>query len=150
MDIRSPPRWLVLVAVGLAIGGLALAPLGDVIDTARVAAPWVVVGLLVSEGLFIAGLGTMIVATGSRLPSNPFRWRAQLLDALKGALHTKVFWLGFWVNLVGAVGTAVIGAAAVFIVLPPLGYGLLIVPALDLFATVVIRSAVVSLDKGPS
>jgi hypothetical protein len=55
-----------------------------------------------------------------------------------------LFWLGFWVNSLGAVGSAVIMSIGLIFYLPLESYGLLGIAFADLATTIVIRKAMLS------
>ena len=81
--------------------------------------PWIGVGILISESLFIIGLGMMALEAGHELGKNPFFWRKKLRHVVSRMVRTKLFWLGFWINAIGAVGTAVIVSIGIIKTLPP-------------------------------
>ena len=131
------------VLVALSVLSLVFSPLGPVIERVREVGPWVALGLLISEALFIAGLAVMAWSVGVRLGPNPLRWRERLSEVLASLDRSPMFWTGLVANTVGAVGTAVVLGWAVVAGLPVSAWGLLVLPLADLSLTVAVRAAVV-------
>lgn len=123
---------------------LALSPLGSLIDRVREIGPWVGLGLLVSEVLFVAGLAIMAWSVGVRMGFNPLRWRDRVEVVLASLDRSVTFWFGLAINTVGAAGTALVIVAAVLGGLPLSAWGLLLLPLADLSLTVAVRAAVVN------
>lgn len=132
--------WLL---AGLSLASLVFSPLGPLIERAREVGPWVGLGLVVSEALFILGLAVMAWSVGVRMGLNPLRWRDRWATVLARLDRSPMFWLGLIVNTVGAVGTAVVLGGAVLTGLPRSAWGLLVLPVADLSLTVAVRTAVV-------
>ena len=107
-------------------------------------APWLGVGLLATELMFVAGLATMALVTGVQLGLNPVRWRRRMPLVLASLRRTPWFWLGLAINSAGALGSALVVACAVVAGLPRSAWGLLIVPLFDLTLTVSIRTIAIS------
>ena len=152
---RTYALWLL---IALSVGSLVLSPLDETVDRVRRVAPWVGLGLVVSEALFVIGLAVMAWSVGIGLGPNPLRWR-QRFSAVIDSLHrTPVFWIGLAVNTVGAVGSAAVVVAGVVAGLPRSTWGLLVLPVADLGLTAAVRTAVVSgvrnrrsdLDRDPT
>lgn len=132
----------------LSIGSLIFAPLGPTIDRVKEVGPWVAIGLLVSEALFILGLAIMAATVGVKLGLNPLRWRGQF-DAILAKLdRTPLFWVGLALNTIGALGTGVVVLIATVVGLPPTAWGLLVLPLADLSLTAAVRAAVVGGVRG--
>lgn len=136
-------RFLFWSLIVLSIGSLLFAPLQPTIDRVKEVGPWVGLGLIVSEVLFIIGLVLMAAAAGVKLGRNPLAWRSRL-DTILGALsRTPLFWAGLVVNTIGAIGTGLVVLAAVLAGLPVSAWGLLVLPLADLGLTAAVRAAVV-------
>jgi len=141
---RRLTRYAFWALIGLSLASLALSPLGSLIDRVREIGPWVGLGLIVSEVLFVVGLAIMAWSVGVRMGSNPLRWRDRLETVLASLDRSSVFWVGLAINTVGAAGTAIVIVAAVLGGLPPSAWGLLLLPMADLSLTVAVRAAVVN------
>ncbi|MEM7338233.1 MAG: hypothetical protein AAF467_06280 [Actinomycetota bacterium] len=137
--------WLLIIG---SIGSLVLAPLGPTIDRVRSVGPWVGLGLIMSEVLFVIGLALMAGAMGISLGPNPLRWRSRLDTVLARLDRTPVFWVGLVINTIGALGTGVVLVAAVIGGLPLSAWGLLVLPAADISLTAAVRAAVVRGVRG--
>ena len=133
----------------LSVASLAFSPLGPLIDRAREVGPWVGLGLITSEVLFVLGLATMAWSVGIRMGANPLRWRDRLDMVLAQLDRSPVFWVGLAVNTIGAVGTAAVVVTAVVAGLPLSAWGLLVLPVADLSLTVAVRAAVVNGVRRP-
>ncbi len=137
--LRRAAFWgLVVVSIAL----LFLSPLDEVVEQVKDVAPWVGIGLVVSEVLFVAGLALIAAAVGVSLPRNPLVWRAQLPELLAKLDTTPLFWVGLVINSIGAIGTAVVLVVAIVRGLPVQSWGLLVLPFADLSLTVAIRASV--------
>ncbi|MEL6985213.1 MAG: hypothetical protein AAFO29_22465, partial [Actinomycetota bacterium] len=115
----------------VSVASLIFSPLGPLIDRIREVGPWVGLGLLVSEVLFIVGLAVMAWSVGVRLGANPLRWRDRLQDVLAQLDRSPSFWTGLAINTVGAVGTAVVVLGAIAAGLPLSAWGLMVLPLAD-------------------
>lgn len=138
--VRRVALWA-LIAVS--IGSLLFSPLESTIDRAKRVGPWVGLGLVVTEALFIFGLAVMAWSVGVRMGLNPLAWRARMDTVLARLNRSPLFWTGLAVNTVGAIGTGVVLVAAVVAGLPVSAWGLLVLPAVDLSLTAAVRTAVV-------
>ncbi|MFJ7078919.1 hypothetical protein [Streptomyces sp. NPDC098781] len=138
----SRNRWKIIFGVTATsiIVTLTLNPLAEVKQKVISTAPWVGAGILVSEIMFIGGLAMMASAVGMRV-GNPFRLKTSLAEICKRANRDLLFKAGFWINTVGAIGTAVVISIGVFLNLPPESYGILSFAVADLALTVAIRKA---------
>ena len=114
------------------------APFEQVIDGIVQILPWVGAGVIVSEVLFIGGLLVIASSIGLKI-KNPLKLRKEFIEILSACTGTKVFWLGFWMNAVGAVGTGVLLIAGIVIALPASSWGIAIMPLVDLLATIALR-----------
>ena len=142
-------RYVVWSLVALSVGSLVVSPLGPLIDRVREVGPWVGLGLIVSEALFLAGLAVMAWSVGVRMGPNPLRWRDRLEVVLASLNRSPPFWVGLVINTVGAAGTALVVAGAVLGGLPLSAWGLRVLPLADLSLTVAVRAAVVNGVRQP-
>lgn len=141
--VRKRVFWgvIALSAVWTIVG-----PLGDVIDQVAPKLPWIGALIGVSEALFTAGVLTMAAAMGLRVGFNPMRWwrlRGQIRDIAFLDHPNPLFWVGFWVNVVGAVGSGLIVTIAVLTTMPPLSWGLSLFGFADLSLTFIVRREIV-------
>lgn len=134
----------------LSIASLLFSPLGPLIDRVREVGPWVGLGLIVSEVLFVIGLAVMAWSVGVRLGSNPLRWRDRMQDVLAALDRSPTFWTGLIINTIGAVGTAVVVVGAIVAGLPLSAWGLMVLPLADVSLTVAVRAAVVNGVRRPT
>lgn len=132
--------WLL---AALSVASLVFSPLGPLVERAREVGPWVGLGLVVSEALFVLGLAVMAWSVGVRMGLNPLHWRDRWATVLARLDRSPLFWLGLVVNTIGAVGTAAVLGVAVLTGLPRSAWGLLVLPVADLSLTVAVRAAVV-------
>ncbi len=136
---RKVAFWGIVV---FSIISLVFSPFGKLKDEAIGSVWWLVGGALVTEILFILGLVIIAIAMGRKI-GNPIKLRKQWKQLLSAGFRSNLFWVGFWVNLVGSVGTTVVFGVGILTVLPIQSWGLTIIPAADLTATIVIRKAVI-------
>lgn len=134
----------------VSVASLIFSPLGPLIDRIREVGPWVGLGLLVSEVLFIIGLAVMAWSVGVRLGANPLRWRDRLQDILAQLDRSPSFWAGLTINTVGAVGTAVVVLGAIAAGLPLSAWGLMVLPLADVSLTIAVRAAVFNGVRQPT
>jgi hypothetical protein len=132
------------IAVALALAStvltLVMNPLGELKRRLFDVAPWTGVGVIVSETMFVGGIMMMAWAVGLRW-NNPLKLRKALTEICRRANGSRIFWLGFWVNSLGAIGSPVIISIGLIFYLPPESYGLLSIIFADLAVTIVIRKA---------
>ncbi len=135
------------LALGAAVASatltLTLNPLGEVTHEVVDAAPMVGIGIATSETMFVGGLAMMATAVGTKV-GNPLKLKERLPDICEKANDSKLFKAGFWVNTVGAVGSAAIISTGIIAELPPESYGMLSFAAADLAVTVAVRKAMLS------
>ena len=112
--------------------------------------PFFAAALAIGEICFVGGAVRVATSVGAWVKSNDDRWWVQLrrvrkdFRSLVGAsTATRRFRVGFVLNWCGAVISGLLGLVAVVVFLPPTGWGLVLVPVLDLVATFAWRSAVV-------
>jgi hypothetical protein len=136
-------RWKIVLAVTASsiIVTLTMNPLAEVQQQVVAAAPWTGVGIVASEVMFLGGLVMMASAVGVKV-GNPFRLKESLAKICKKANGSLLFKTGFWVNSLGAVGTAAAISIGVVSSLPLESYGILSFSVADLMLTVAIRKAI--------
>jgi len=99
----------------------------------------------VSELLFITGLLIMAITVGHDIGVNPFKWRRHINQVMKKVAIDKFFWVGFWINFAGALGTGMVFTIVTILLLPPQSWGLAVVGFIDLFITMALRREVLRL-----
>jgi hypothetical protein len=134
---------LAVLAVA-SVASLALAPLKPTIERVRGVAPWTGLGLVVSEGLFVAGLAIMAWPVGVGIGVNPLRWRARFEVVVAGLNRTPAFWTGLAINTAGAAGSGLVVLVAIVVALPLSAWGLAVLPLADLSLTASVRAAIVA------
>ncbi len=140
-SLKRHHKYFIWGVVGLSILPIVLSPLSGLQSRLANTLPWVGVGTLASELIFVIGLAIIASDIGIKLGRNPLKWRAHLVSAVRKSSHERVFWIGFIINTIGAIATAVIVAAGIFFTLPFSSWGLLIVPLIDFGITLSIRAA---------
>lgn len=134
---------LVLFLLGVVLT-LIFSPLGRLAHDLAQTAPWVAVSVVVSEVFWIVGAACMVAAIGGRV-GNPLRLRGRWQEITTGITRTPLFWCGFWLNAVGALGTALAVAIGTAVALPayawPGGIGFAL---LDILATIAARSGLLA------
>ncbi len=133
---------LILLVIGSLLS-IFLTPLSRVKQEVTSNLPWVAAGTILTETMFIVGLGIMAWEAEEELGRNPLLWRKRIHKVINHLVTTKAFWVGFWVNAAGALGTAIIVGLSVILTFPVQSWGLLWVPALDLAATITIRASAI-------
>lgn len=101
--------------------------------------------LLISEILFILGILLMALSIEHDLGPNPLKWRKQLKHLVKNMRTDKRFWVGFWMNMIGALGTGVIVFIGIILVLPIQSWGILWLPIADITITLLLRATVLEI-----
>lgn len=135
----------------LALGAIATStaltfafnPTQEVKDRIVEAAPIIGVGIAGSEAMFVGGAAIMASAVGSKV-GNPLKLKERLPEICEKANDSLLFKSGFWINTVGAVGTAAFFSAGVLAKMPPESYGVLSFAGADLALTVAVRKAMLS------
>jgi len=140
-------KRITLLVILVSIIASFLTPVGETINKVSQVAPDVLVGVGVTEALFVIGLVIMATVVGFELGMNPFKWKQHFKIVAHHLPQDKWFWIGFWINAAGALGTGVILAWAVVKALPPQSWGIIWVPFLDLGLTVFIRASVLELKR---
>lgn len=103
--------------------------------------------IAVSEALFILGLFIMSMVVGVDLGKNPFKWRAHFRTLVSQVRKQKLFWVGFWINAVGAIGSGVLIIISVIVLLEPKYWALCIIGLIDLIITLAIRFEILTIEK---
>jgi hypothetical protein len=98
--------------------------------------------LAVSEILFIAGALIMALEAGRMLGYGK-SWhhhlrhpRRSVAQSMQITVTSRTFGLGFWLNLTGALGTTLILISGVLWLLPIESWGLIVLLAIDIVATI--------------
>ncbi len=138
MRTKTIKRALLWALVIFSIASLLFTPFGSLKEDIIRVLPWFGVGVIVTEMLFIGGLAIMATSMGLKV-QNPLRLRGELKSLLAATTSTKMFWLGFWVNAIGAIGSSVVLGVGILMALPPSSWGLMTLVGADIAATVVIR-----------
>ncbi len=131
---------LALAACGVSLAmPFVLNPVDQAAEQVGSAIGWTLAGGAVSETMFCGGLAMMAGSVGLKLGANPTKWKERLPEVCAQADNSATFKAGFWINTLGAVGTAAIAATAAVEYLPPSSWGILAVPAFDLGVTYTVR-----------
>jgi len=102
---------------------------------------YLLVAITISELFFTIGAIVMILEVGLAFGEAKgwlhlaHRARLSLRDSLSVATYSRLFGLGFWLNLIGAVGTSVLLAAGVIWLMPVASWGLVVLLFIDIIAT---------------
>ena len=122
-------------------------PIGKTIDKIAEVSPQILIGVGITEGLFVIGLLIMAGVVGFELGPNPLKWKRQFKKVAHHLPEDNWFWVGFWINATGALGSGVVVAWGVIKALPPQSWGLIWIPFLDLGLTIVIRASILELKR---
>lgn len=136
--------WLLII---FSVAMLFFSPLEELRKTLSETLSWVVPGLLLTEGLFVLGIFFMAASVEHELGLNPLKWRSHVRNVLRYVPQSRIFWTGFWVNAVGAVGSGVVLGVAIVVGLPVTSWGLIWLPFLDLGLTIALRAVILELKK---
>lgn len=140
MSTKDLKRGLLWGLVVFSLGSLVFAPLHTLQEKLVHALPWVGTGVILTEAMFIGGLCIMATSIGMKVHVRTvFSLRAELKEILSASTATPTFWVGFWMNAIGAVGSGLVTAAGIFMALPVTSWGLACIPFADLVVTIVIR-----------
>jgi hypothetical protein len=154
-DLHKKIFWIIIFISFL---GLFFTPFKPIFDELKRTLPWVASGILLSEILLTAGFITMIsIAT----PAFFISFKKSLKIALYDIMNIKsivgninwthvankcnssvIFWLGFWISVIGACGDGIILILAIGKSLPIQSWGLMIIPFWDLGLTYMVRKAI--------
>lgn len=138
MSTKTIKRGLLWALVIISVGFLFFTPYDQLLDNAKQVLPWVGTAIILSEALFITGLIIMAIAAGMSV-RNPWRLRRELKAIFRSAANSRLFWVGFWINVVGAVGSTGSVCVALFKVLPVQSWAIILIPLADLLATALLR-----------
>lgn len=148
--MRKWYKYLLWGIITVSLAFLVFSPLDKVIDEVRVAAPWVVGGFFLTEGMFITGL-VLVALSASMSIGNPLKLRGRAKEVLHEAAtevaNSRLFWVGFWLNASGAFGSGMVAVVAVMATLPVQSWGISLLAFMDLSATIALRAAVIGLAK---
>lgn len=128
--------WSLIV---FSVYSLVFSPLGETKDQLESSALWLLMGIFLTETLFISGLAVMAAAIGVKV-RNPLKLRKELKKILRASFRSRLFWVGFWTNAVGAIGTTALIGFGILTVLPTKSWGLIVLIVADLSSTVVLRN----------
>ena len=103
--------------------------------------------LLFSESLFIIGLLLIALSVEHDLGPNPLKWRRHFKTLIKHIPNDKKFWIGFWINLVGALSTGLIVLFGIIFVLPIESWGIIWLPITDIAITILLRATILELRR---
>ncbi|HVV66859.1 MAG TPA: hypothetical protein VHB72_02165 [Candidatus Saccharimonadales bacterium] len=134
------------------VGSVALTlgtnPLSGVEKEVIDAAPWVIGGGAVTEGMWIGGAGLMAGATGKSI-GNPFKLHSRWGEITQELASSNTFKAGLAINTLGALGTAGVVAAGAVTSLPPETWpGAVGLAAADMAGTAAIRGGIYAGLKG--
>lgn len=115
-------------------------PLEDIESGIQAAAPWAAPGIALSEAGFICGAAMMASAVGASL-GNPLKLKARISQIASAANNSLLFRVGFWINTIGALGTAIVTSVAIVSEMPLEFYGALPIAFIDIAVTIVVRKA---------
>jgi hypothetical protein len=138
VNAKTITRVLFWALVLFSAVSLIFAPFDSIWERLISVLPWLGIGVIVSEALFIGGIVIMATPLGIRV-RNPFKLHKDLKAILLASTNTTTFWVGFWINAVGACATTFLLAVGIVAVLPVTSWGLLCLAAVDLAATIAIR-----------
>lgn len=145
--LRKQHRTITAVLLVVSLLSLLFSPAAIVKDRVLDTAPSLLAGIVITEGLFILGIIIMASAVSFSLARNPFRWRQHLTSLARQVGKTRLFWLGFWINAVGALGSGLLLAYGVVRSLPVTSWGLLWIPIGDVLLTLAVRSSLIELHR---
>jgi len=147
--------WAVII---FSLGSLFFSPTQPIVDQLKANLPWVATGILLSEITLTIGFLLMLsIATPAFVRS----LTKSIKNAVMGIIHikkmvdefdwahvanrcnnSKIFWIGFWVSVLGASGDGVVLITAIGNTLPITSWGMMILPFWDLGLTFIIRRAI--------
>lgn len=103
--------------------------------------------LLFSELFFIVGLALMAFSVEHDLGPNPFKWRKNIKKLMQHVPSDKKFWLGFYINMFGALATGLVFFIGIILFLPVEAWGVLWIPVFDIIVTLLLRASILQLRK---
>ena len=131
----------------LSIINLVFSPISLLSQRIIDVAPTLAYFLAVTEGMFILGIFVMGSIVGYDLGWNPLNWRKHLYGLAAEVNKSKVFWIGFWINSVGAIGTGLVLAYGVVRALPVSSWGLLWLAVADISVTIGLRATLLGIHR---
>ena len=153
--IKSYLLWAVII---ISILGIFISPKEKLVDQIITTLPWVATGVLLSEIILTAGFLLMlsiaapaIVRSLTKSIKNAIEGLIELKETVRDfdwshvagkCNRSKVFWLGFWLSVVGAAGDGVVLIIGIGRALPIASWGLMVLPFWDLSLTYIIRRAI--------
>jgi hypothetical protein len=140
-------KMLGVLIVITSLMSIALSPIDRVGAKIIANAPEILWAFFISETLFLLGILIMASRIGYELVINPYHWRKHYRTILKNIPEDTPFWVGFWINTVGALGTGVAILFGVVLTLPAHSWGISWVGFADLGITITVRSAVIELRR---
>lgn len=143
MFTKTIKRGLLWSLVIISVGFLLFTPYDQLLDNAKQVLPWVSTAIILSEALFITGLIIMALAAGMSV-RHPWRLRRELKAIFRTTANSRLFWVGFWINVIGAVGSTGSVCVALLKVLPVQSWAIILIPLADLLATALLRLWVIS------
>jgi len=150
--------YLLWTIVFLSALGIFISPKEKLVDQIITTLPWVATGVLLSEIILTIGFLLMLSIAA---PAFVKKLTENLKSAVRGILalketisefdwahvankcnNSKLFWLGFWLSVVGACGDGVVLIIGIGRALPIASWGLMVLPFWDLSLTYIIRRAI--------
>lgn len=139
MSTKTIKRGLLWGLVFLSVGFLFFTPYDQLLDNAKQVLPWVGTAVVLSEALFIIGLIIMAIAAGTSI-RHPWRLRREIKTLFRDTVvKSRLFWVGFSINVIGALGSTGSICVALFMVLPVQSWAIILIPLADILATVLLR-----------
>lgn len=138
MKMKTLERGLLWGLVIYTVVSLILTPFRSIKEAVVDVLPWIGIGVMVTEVLFIGGLLIMATSVGLKT-RNPLSLRKELKNILRASTQTRVFWVGFWINATGACGSSLLLMIGVFVAFPVAGWGVACALLIDLVVTIVVR-----------
>lgn len=138
-------RYKRKIILGSAIGSMAIltatGAVGDTIAQLDEVDP--AIGAAYGAGItaHVGGLAMMLTAAGQKINYKNLRnFKQEMTNFASKIRESNLMKLGFWTNTTGAVEAASVAAYGMIDTLPPTSWGLLAIPALDLYSTAIVRS----------
>lgn len=139
-------RWIGIhrrsIVLCTALGSVALTTLtgrvSEIIDNASVELPWVVPVYATSLSIYFGSAALMLAAAG-RTTRDVFRFDRQLSQIAEQVRESHAMQVGFWANTCSALTAAGVAVAGIVETLPPTAWGTLVIPAADVYSTVILR-----------
>lgn len=139
--MKKIERYLLWTLGLVSVAFLIFAPWGEVWGRIKEHFFWMAIGGAISEAAFAGGLVIMAASIGMNI-RNPFKLRKNLKSILQSSTKTRLFWIGFWTNAVGAIGTGFLILFGIVLVLPVSSWGLAVLAIFDLMVTIALRRVV--------